>query len=68
MGLAAGWAATLLLIEPVVGRMSDRAQRRLGTRYPWIVAGALGAATCFICFPLVVLLGAIAFLRWAISP
>lgn len=68
LGLAAEWAATLLLIEhglemviePVVGRMSDRAQRNLGTRYPWIVAGALGAATCFIGFPLVVLWGGFA--------
>jgi len=68
LGLAAEWAATLLLIEhglemviePVVGRMSDRAQRNLGTRYPWIVAGALAAATCFIGFPLVVLWGGVA--------
>ncbi|MEA5420576.1 MFS transporter [Spirulina sp. CCNP1310] len=68
LGLAAEWAARLLLIEhglemiiePIVGRMSDRAQRNLGTRYPWIVAGALGAATCFIGFPLVVLWGGVA--------
>ncbi|MDB9493228.1 MFS transporter [Spirulina major CS-329] len=65
LGLAPEWAGLLLtiehglevVIEPLVGRLSDRSQRKLGTRYPWIVVGSLATATLLMGFPAVVVWG-----------
>ncbi len=63
LGLAAGLAVTLLAVEnalaiflePLFGFLSDQSFRRTATRLPFIVAGALIAATLFIATPLAVL-------------
>ncbi|WAS04319.1 MFS transporter [Gloeomargaritales cyanobacterium VI4D9] len=39
------------LVEPVVGSCSDDTQRWLGTRFPWIVAGGVGASLLFLLIP-----------------
>ena len=36
-----------LVINPVVGRLSDRTRSRLGPRRPWLLAGAVTLPLCF---------------------
>src|SRR6516164_2593697 len=36
-----------LIINPVVGRLSDRTQSRYGPRRPWLLAGAVTLPLCF---------------------
>lgn len=62
-GIPATVATVLLLVEnllgavmePVMGSLSDRAQRWIGTRFPMIAAGVILSATCFIAIPAIAL-------------
>ena len=42
---------TCLLIQPIVGAMSDRTWTRLGRRRPFFLVGAILASTCLILMP-----------------
>ena len=42
---------TGLLIQPIVGAMSDRTWTRLGRRRPFFLVGAILASTCLILMP-----------------
>jgi len=61
LGMATSLAMVILvvenglatLVEPVVGGCSDDTQRWLGTRFPWIVAGGVGASLLFLLIPLI---------------
>lgn len=65
MGLAKELAGTLLIIEhglemiiePITGSLSDRAQWRLGTRFSIITPGIICASALFIAIPTVVIFG-----------
>lgn len=54
------------VIEPVVGSSSDRLQRTIGSRFPFIAFGAVWASAIFIAIPAIVILGGNwqAALRW----
>ncbi|MDB9314183.1 MFS transporter [Spirulina sp. CS-785/01] len=45
------------VIEPLAGDVSDRTQRFLGTRLPFILAGVILASALFIALPALVILG-----------
>jgi MFS family permease len=45
------------IMEPLMGSMSDRAQRWMGTRFPFIAVGTTLAAVCFVLIPVIVLFG-----------
>jgi MFS family permease len=61
-GFPASLAATLLIIEnalavimePLMGGLSDRSQRWVGTRFPFITAGVILASSLFIAIPCIV--------------
>jgi Na+/melibiose symporter-like transporter len=65
MGLAAGLARVLLIIEnllgavmePLMGSFSDQTQRWLGSRFPFVSVGVILSAACFIAIPTVAFLG-----------
>ncbi len=46
-----------MVMEPVMGGLSDRAQHWVGTRFPLISMGVVAAASLFIGIPAIVLLG-----------
>jgi len=46
-----------MVMEPVMGGLSDRAQHWVGTRFPLISMGVVAAASLFIGIPTIVLLG-----------
>jgi Na+/melibiose symporter-like transporter len=53
------------VMEPLMGGLSDRAQRWIGSRFPFIAVGVILAATCFIAIPVVAILGTqLQALRW----
>lgn len=45
------------IVEPVVGSASDRLQRAIGSRFPFIAAGAIWGSVLFIALPAIVILG-----------
>jgi len=55
-------------IEPTFGSLSDRAQRRLGTRLPWIGLGVILAAVLLLLLPAIALLGSPGSLLRALFP
>ncbi len=46
-----------MVMEPVMGGLSDRAQHWLGTRFPLISMGVIASASLFVGIPAIVLLG-----------
>ncbi|MDX2098826.1 MAG: MFS transporter [Leptolyngbyaceae cyanobacterium bins.59] len=76
LGLPESLAKHLLMVEnllavgmePLMGALSDRQQRWLGTRFPLIALGVILSAGLFILIPLVVLLGpSIALTPWLLQ-
>ena len=62
-------AESLLAIgmEPAFGALSDRAQRWLGSRFPFIAVGVVLSSALFLCLPAIALLGASSsVLRWGL--
>ena len=65
-GFPAALATTLLVVEnllaagmePLMGSLSDRAQRWLGNRFLWVAGGVILASACFILIPAVLIFGA----------
>jgi hypothetical protein len=54
-----------ILMEPLMGGLSDRAQQWFGSRFPMIVIGVLAAVLLFLGIPAIALFGpAHAILRW----
>ncbi|CAN1212661.1 hypothetical protein TUMEXPCC7403_20820 [Tumidithrix helvetica PCC 7403] len=54
-----------VLMEPLMGGLSDRAQNRLGTKLPFITFGAILAATLFVAIPSVMIFGGTSeMMRW----
>jgi MFS family permease len=49
--------AIALVIEPVFGSLSDRFKRLYGSKVPFLVGGAIGAAALFMAIPYVFLFG-----------
>jgi hypothetical protein len=64
-GFTAALAATLLVtenllaafMEPVMGGLSDRAKRWVGTRLPFIIGGVILSSALFIAIPAIVIFG-----------
>lgn len=65
-------------VEPLMGSFSDRAQRWVGTRFPFIATGVILASFLFMSIPAIALFGAqasaamrslliVALIAWAIS-
>ncbi|RZM74745.1 MFS transporter [Leptolyngbya iicbica LK] len=53
-----------MVMEPLMGSLSDRFQQQLGTRFPLISLGAILAAGAFLALPIAVLGGWAAAARW----
>ncbi|OLP18990.1 MFS transporter [Leptolyngbya sp. 'hensonii'] len=49
--------ALAVVMEPLMGGLSDRGQRWLGTRFPFISVGVILSSALFIAIPTIVLLG-----------
>lgn len=47
-----------IIIEPIMGSLSDRSLRWVGSRFPVIVVGVVAASALFIAIPLLAMLGA----------
>ncbi|WP_395395704.1 MFS transporter [Novosphingobium sp. BL-8A] len=58
---------TGLLIQPLVGALSDRTRTRLGRRSPWILAGALICSACLLAMPRSSALWMAAGLLWVLD-
>jgi predicted MFS family arabinose efflux permease len=64
-GFTAALAATLLVtenllaafMEPLMGGLSDRAKRWVGTRFPFIIGGVILSSALFIAIPTMVIFG-----------
>lgn len=53
------------VMEPLMGSLSDRAQRWIGSRFPFIAVGMILAATVFIAIPALVVFGShLQAFRW----
>jgi hypothetical protein len=72
-GFPAAFAATLLVtenllaafMEPLMGGLSDRARRWVGTRLPFIVGGVILSSALFIAIPAIVIFGnPTSVIRW----
>ncbi|HBB30715.1 MAG TPA: MFS transporter, partial [Cyanobacteria bacterium UBA9273] len=72
-GFPKGLATGLLILEnilaavmePLMGGLSDRSQRWIGTRFPFISVGIILASAFFIAIPAFMVFGsAIAAIRW----
>jgi hypothetical protein len=67
--------ALAVVLEPLMGSLSDRSQAWMGTRFPFISVGVIAASALFIVLPVTVLLGGtglrwvaiLAILAWAIA-
>lgn len=74
VGVAQSLATALLIVEnllamvmePLMGSLSDRLQQQLGTRFPLISLGVILAAGTFISLPLVALGGIAAATVWVL--
>ncbi|NEQ47354.1 MAG: SLC45 family MFS transporter [Leptolyngbya sp. SIOISBB] len=74
VGLARSLATGLLVLEnllamvmePLMGSLSDRLQQQLGTRFPLISLGVILAAGTFIAIPVMVVGGIAAAGRWVL--
>lgn len=72
-GFSAALAVTLLVVEnllaavmePLMGGLSDRAKRWVGTRFPFITGGVILSSALFIAIPAVVIFGNPA-IRWVL--
>ncbi|MGF1522783.1 MAG: MFS transporter [Leptolyngbyaceae cyanobacterium] len=53
-----------IVMEPLMGSLSDRLQRQLGTRFPLISLGVILTASSFIALPTIALSGLEAASRW----
>ncbi len=54
-----------VIVEPISGLLSDRGQRWLGSRFPFIVIGVLLSSALFLCLPAVAFFGvSFSSLRW----
>ena len=53
-----------LVMEPLMGSLSDRLQQRLGTKFPLISLGVILTAGIFLCLPVIALQGLEAAFRW----
>jgi len=50
-------SAIAILMEPLMGSLSDQAQQWVGTRLPFIAAGVVAAASLLVALPAIVILG-----------
>jgi len=74
MGLPRSLAAPLLIVEnllamvmePLMGSLSDQLQQQIGTRLPLISLGVILAAGAFISLPAIALTGSASAGRWAL--
>lgn len=55
-----------MLMEPLMGSLSDRLQHQIGTRLPLISLGVILAAGLFAGLPAAVVLGSVHGLRWSL--
>ena len=55
-----------IVMEPLMGNLSDRLQRQLGTRFPLISIGVILSAGTFVCLPVLALGGVGETLRWVL--
>src|SRR5213593_1428282 len=58
---------TGLLVQPVVGAMSDRTWNRLGRRRPYFLTGAILASVALVAMPNAPVLAAAAGLLWVLD-
>ncbi|MEO0407928.1 MAG: MFS transporter, partial [Cyanobacteria bacterium P01_A01_bin.135] len=64
-GFSEGLATSLIvietgaavLLEPLMGSLSDRLQRWMGSRFPMVAAGVILSAACFLAIPLSLIFG-----------
>ncbi len=76
LGFAAGLAVVILglenvlgiVMEPLMGSLGDQQQRWIGSRFPLIAIGILGAAFLFVMIPVVIFFGdsLVGTLRWVL--
>lgn len=74
LGFSAALATALLVVEnllamvmePLMGSLSDRLQQQLGTKFPLIGLGVIAAAGLFLSLPAIALGGLTAALRWVL--
>ncbi|WP_272061620.1 MFS transporter [Oscillatoria sp. CS-180] len=74
LGFSAALATALLILEnllamvmePLMGSLSDRLQRQLGTRFPLISIGVILSAGLFLGIPLIALGGLSSAFRWVL--
>ncbi|MEO1300417.1 MAG: MFS transporter, partial [Cyanobacteria bacterium J06636_16] len=53
-----------MVMEPLMGSLSDRLQRQIGTRFPLISLGVILTASSFVCLPAIALAGLESTVRW----
>ena len=58
---------TGLLIQPIIGAMSDRTWNRLGRRRPYFLAGAISASVCLFLMPFSTAVWMAALLLWLLD-
>lgn len=72
-GFSTGFVAGLLIVEagaamvmePIMGSLSDQSQRWVGSRFPFIASGIILASVCFLGIPLTLIAGSpTAATRW----
>lgn len=72
LGVPAGWAGLILLVpkacdvvlNPIVGALSDRSTAAGGTRTPWLLAGSIGVPVLFAAMFAVPVTGVAAAAGW----